>query len=46
MSDENDGADDKISLNTVCVKMTGEENKNRSMDVWPNYSVSAQIEKN
>lgn len=41
--DEEEGAKNKMSGNTVTVDMTGDRDKDSAMDFWPVYSIDASI---
>lgn len=45
LSNEENGADDIVSRNTVTVLLTTEKGKNSGMDVWTDYSIDAPIKK-
>lgn len=44
--DEKDSMGNNISRDTVTVKVTGVEDENCAMNVWPDYSIVVPIEKN
>lgn len=46
LSDENKGADNKLSRNTIIVENTGERAENSSTDQGSLYSIDAPIDKN
>lgn len=43
-SDENEGADDKVSRNTIRVEGTKEGGENSAMDVLRDYSIDAPFQ--
>lgn len=43
LSDENEAADNIIYKNMAAVAMTGDKDERVDTDLWPDYSVDAQI---